>query len=71
MRWAGLVSRMGRIELCTGYWWGSLRERGHLGDQDLDERIILRWIFKKCEWVVGAGCSWLGIGTGVCRLWVR
>ena len=26
----------GRIELCTGCWWGSLRERGHWGDQDVD-----------------------------------
>ena len=27
------------------YKWGSLRERDHWGDQDLDGRIILRWIF--------------------------
>jgi hypothetical protein len=26
----------GRIELCTGCWWGSLRESGHWGDQDED-----------------------------------
>ena len=26
----------GRIEICTGCWWGSLRERGHWGDQDVD-----------------------------------
>jgi hypothetical protein len=30
-----------------GCWWGSLRERGHWGDQDVDGRIILRWIFRK------------------------
>jgi len=32
--------------------------------QALDERIILRWIFRK--WVVGVwiGSSWLRIGTG-------
>jgi hypothetical protein len=35
MRWAGHVARMGgRIEVCTGCWWGSLRGRGHWGDQD-------------------------------------
>ena len=28
----------GRIERCTGCWWGSLRERGHWGDQDVDGR---------------------------------
>ena len=43
----------GRIEVCTGCWWGSLRERGHWGDQDVDGRIILRWIFRKLEGVVG------------------
>jgi len=34
-----------------------------LGDQSVDERIILRWIFRK--WDVGAwtGPSWLRIGT--------
>ena len=36
--------------MCTGCWWGSLRERGHWGDQDVDGRII--WIFRKLEGVV-------------------
>ena len=46
------------------FWWGSLRENDHLRDPGVDERIILRWIFKK--WEVGAwtGSSWLRIGTG-------
>jgi len=35
----------------TGFWWGILRERDHLGDPGLDGRIILRWIFRK--WDVG------------------
>jgi hypothetical protein len=30
------------IEMCTVYWWGSLRERGHWGNQYIDGRIILR-----------------------------
>jgi hypothetical protein len=42
----------GRIEVCRGCWWGSLRERGHWGDKDVDGRIILRWIFRK---LVGMG----------------
>ena len=41
-----------------------LRERDHWGDPDLDGRIILRWIFRKYEGVVGTGWSWLRIGTG-------
>ena len=39
------------IEVCTGCWWGSLREEGHWGDQDVDGRIILRWILQE----VGGG----------------
>ena len=45
--------------------------RGHWGDQDLDGRIILRWIFRKLERVVETGWSWLRIGTGGGHLWVR
>jgi len=36
-----------RGEVYTGFWWGGLRERDHLGDPDVDGRIILRWIFRK------------------------
>ena len=61
----------GWIEVCTGCCWGSLRERSHLGDQDVDGRIILRWIFRKLEEVVGTRWSWIRIGTGGGHLWVR
>jgi hypothetical protein len=43
---------------------GSLRERDHWGDPDLDGRIILRGIFRKWKEVVGTGWSGLRIGTG-------
>jgi hypothetical protein len=53
-----------RGEVCTGCWWGSLRERDHWRDPDVDGRIILRWIFRKWEGIVGTGWSGLRIGTG-------
>jgi hypothetical protein len=56
---------------CTGFWLGNLRERDHWGDPDVDGRIILRWIIRKWEGVVGTGWRWLRIGTGGGRLWVR
>jgi hypothetical protein len=40
-----------------------------LGRQDVEGRIILIWIFRKLEGVVGTGCSWLRIGTGGGHLW--
>ena len=64
MRWAWHVAHMGEGEVYTGFWWGKLRERDHWGDPDVDGRIILRWIFRKSEGVVGTGWSWLRIGTG-------
>jgi hypothetical protein len=50
---------------------GKPRERGHWEDQDVDEKIILRHIFRRLEGVVGTGWSWLRIGTGGGHLWVR
>ena len=47
---------------------GNLRERDHLIDQDVDGSIILKWIFRKWEGVVGTGWSLLRIGTGGGRL---
>jgi hypothetical protein len=44
MRWAGNVARMGRGEAYTGFGWGNLRVREHLGDPGVDGRIILRRI---------------------------
>jgi hypothetical protein len=47
----------------TEFWWGDLSEGDHLGDPDVDGRIILKWIFKKWDgaWT---GLSWLRIGIG-------
>ena len=48
----------GRGELCTGFWRGNRCERDHWGDTDVDGRIILRWIFRKLDGVVGTGWNW-------------
>ena len=59
----------GRGEVCTGFWWGNLRERDHWGDPDVDGRIILRWIFRKWEglWGLdGVGSGW-GQVAGTCE----
>jgi hypothetical protein len=37
----------------------------------VDGRIILRWIFRKLEGVVGTRWSWLRIRTGGGHLWER
>jgi len=44
---------MGRGEAYSEFWWGSLRERDHFEDPVLDERIILRWIFRMwgMDWI--------------------
>src|SRR5215469_2549044 len=65
----GMWHVWGRREGCTGCWWGNLRERGHWGDPDVDGRIILRWIFRKLDGVVGTGWRWLRIGrvAGTCE----
>ena len=39
--------------MCTRFWWVNLSERDHLGDQDVDGRIILRWFYQE----VGRGCG--------------
>ena len=46
-----------RVELHTGFWWGTLEERDPLEDLGLDGRIILKLIFKK--WHSGGGTDWI------------
>jgi hypothetical protein len=51
----GARSTYGESRDYTGFWWGSLKERDHLGDPYVDGRIILRWIFRK--WDVTGTCD--------------
>ena len=67
MRWAGHVARMEEGRGGHKVLVGNLKVRDNWGDQDVDGRIILRWILK-WEGVVGTGWSWLRIGTGGGRL---
>ena len=64
MRSAWHVATYGGRERCAQGFGGETRERDHCGDQDVDGRIILRWIFSKLEVAVGTGWSLLRIGTG-------
>jgi hypothetical protein len=59
MRWPEHVSRREeRRRAYRVFWWGNLRERGHLEDPGVDGRIILRWILRK--WDVG-GMDWIDV----------
>jgi hypothetical protein len=53
-----------REETYTGFWWGNLAERCHLGDPEVDGRIILRWIFRKWGVGVWTGSGWLRMWLG-------
>ena len=55
---------LGRGEAYTGFWWGNLRVKDHLGDPGVDGRITLRWTFRKWDMGLWTGSSWLRIGTG-------
>jgi hypothetical protein len=48
---------MRRGDVYTRVWCGNLRERDHLEDAGVDGRIILRWIFRKCD----GGMNWIDL----------
>jgi hypothetical protein len=64
MRWAGHVARMGEDRGVHRVLVGKPEGKRPLGRPRRRWKIILRWIFRKFEGVVGTGCSWLRIGTG-------
>jgi len=49
----------------------NLQEKDNLGDSGLDERIILRWIFRKWVVRVRTGSRCLRIGRGDWHLCMR
>jgi len=46
MRWTGHVSHVGESKVCTGFWWGNLKESYHWEDPGVNGRIILKCIFR-------------------------
>ena len=44
-------------------WWANLRERDHLEDLRVNERIMLQWILKILNWL------WLWTSGGL--FWIR
>ena len=43
---------------------GKPEGRNHFEDQDVDGRIMLKWIFEKWDGGTWTGSMWLRIGTG-------
>jgi hypothetical protein len=61
---------MGKRGVCTGFLWEHLREIDHWGEPGIDEKIILKWIFRGWDVGVWTGVDWLRIekgGTGNCE----
>ena len=46
-----------RGEVYEVFWWGNLRESGHLEVPGVDTRIILKWIFRKWD----GGMDWIDL----------
>ena len=64
MRWDGHVACMGREKVHTGFWWGNLRERGHLEDLNIDGSIILKMYLQELRWRAWSWFKCLMIWTG-------
>jgi hypothetical protein len=58
------VALMGEERGVHRWLMGKPEGRVHWENSDVDVRIILRWIFRKFEELVGTRLSWLRIGTG-------
>jgi len=57
MRWAGHMARVGEDRSVRRVLVRNPEGKRPLGGEDVDGRIILRWIFRKLEGVVGTGWS--------------
>jgi hypothetical protein len=48
-----------------GFWWKDLKERDRLENLHLEERIILKWIFRMWD----RGMEWIDLAQDRDRLW--
>jgi hypothetical protein len=48
--------------MCTRFWWEGQKERDHLEDQGVDERMGTKWILGRLAAYIGS--NWLKIGIG-------
>jgi hypothetical protein len=71
MRWAWHVARMGEERGVHRVLVGKPEVKRPLGRPRRIWEDNIRGMFRKLEEVVGTGCSWLRIGTGGGRLYVR
>jgi hypothetical protein len=62
MRWAGYVAHMGGMGYIYIY-QQNIKETDHLGNLDVDGRIILKLILKRWDRSVWTLFMWLRIGT--------
>jgi hypothetical protein len=63
MRWAAHIAHMRRRRMHGGFLGEIQKERGHCGNLDMGEEIILRWILEKYDGVVRAGLIRLRAGN--------
>ena len=64
MRWEGHVTGMGDGRDAYRFWWGNLWEMDYLKDAGANEKIILRWIFRKGNERAWTKLFWFRTVTG-------
>jgi hypothetical protein len=62
---AQCLNHWGRVEVLTGFLWGTLMERDNLEDVGFGGRIIFKWISEK--W--GGDMDWINLGWYRDRKW--